>query len=76
VEPKINPCRAIFVLGKIDEILGWEKTKEKERDVHFVELGEYLCELRAKQYWNSKSLRHLIISWRDDFRHHGVKPIT
>jgi hypothetical protein len=51
VEPEINPRRAVFVLGKIDEILSWEKTKEQERDVRFVELGEYLCEVRAKQYW-------------------------
>jgi len=40
-----------FTLGKIDEILSWEKTKEQEKDVRFVELGEYLCEVRSKQYW-------------------------
>ena len=51
VEPEINPRRAVFVLGKIDEILSWEKSKEQERDVRFVELGECLCEVRAKQYW-------------------------
>ena len=39
VAPEINPRRAVFVLGKIDEILSWEKTKEQERDVRFVELG-------------------------------------
>ena len=31
--------RAAFVLGKIDEILSWEKTIEQEKDVRFVELG-------------------------------------
>ena len=51
VSPELNHRRAMFVLGKIDEILTWEKTKEQERDVRFVELGEYLCEVRAKQYW-------------------------
>jgi hypothetical protein len=56
VEPEINPRRAVFVLGKIDEILSWEKTKETERDVRFVELGEYLCEVRAKQYWKLEKL--------------------
>jgi hypothetical protein len=56
VEPEINPRRAVFVLGKIDEILSWEKTKEQERDVRFVELGEYLCEVRAKQYWKLEKL--------------------
>ena len=51
VTPEINHRRAVFVLGRIDEILSWEKTKEQEKDVRFVELGEYLCEVRAKQYW-------------------------
>jgi len=54
--PEINPRRAAFVLGKIDEILSWEKTKEQEKDVRFVELGEYLCEVRAKQYWRLDNL--------------------
>ena len=51
VSAEIDRLRAAFVLGKIDEILTWEKTKEQERDVRFVELGEYLCEVRAKQFW-------------------------
>jgi hypothetical protein len=46
----------VFVLGKIDEILGWDKTKEQEKDARFVELGEYLCEVRAKQYWRLEKL--------------------
>lgn len=57
VEPELNHRRAIFVLGKIDEILSWEKTKEKQQDVHFVELGECLCEVRAKQYWRLEKLK-------------------
>ena len=56
VAPEINSRRAVFVLGKIDEILSWEKTKEQEKDVRFVELGEFLCEVRAKQYWKLKKL--------------------
>jgi hypothetical protein len=56
VVPELNAQRAAFVLGRIDEILTWEKTKEKERDVQFVELGEYLCEVRAKQYWRLEKL--------------------
>jgi len=54
--PEINPRRAAFVLGRIDEILSWEKTKEREKDVQFVELGEYLCEVRARQYWRLDNL--------------------
>ena len=56
VTPEINHRRAMFVLGRIDEILSWEKTKEQEKDVRFVELGEYLCEVRAKQYWRLEKL--------------------
>ena len=55
--PEINRRRAVFVLGRIDEILSWEKTKEQEKDVRFVELGEYLCEVRAKQYWRLERLK-------------------
>jgi hypothetical protein len=57
VTPEINRRRAEFVLGRIDEILSWEKTKEQEKDVRFVELGEYLCEVRAKQYWRLEKLK-------------------
>ena len=57
VTPEINHRRAVFVLGRIDEILSWEKTKEQEKDVRFVELGEYLCEVRAKQYWRLEKLK-------------------
>jgi hypothetical protein len=55
--PELDHRRATFVLGKIDEILSWEKTKEQEKDVRFVELGEYLCEVRAKQYWRLEKLK-------------------
>src|SRR5580658_8222893 len=54
--PKLDRRRALFVLDKIDEILAWEKTKERERDVRFVELGQYLCEVRAGQYWRLGNL--------------------
>jgi len=57
VTPEINRRRAVFVLGRIDEILSWEKTKEQEKDVRFVELGEYLCEVRAKQYRRLERLK-------------------
>jgi len=57
VTPEINRRRAVFVLSRIDEILSWEKSKEQEKDVRFVELGEYLCEVRAKQYWHLEKLK-------------------
>ena len=57
VTPEINRRRAVFVLGRIDEILSWERVKEQEKDVRFVELGEYLCEVRAKQYWRLEKLK-------------------
>ncbi|HXM60741.1 MAG TPA: hypothetical protein VN950_07765 [Terriglobales bacterium] len=55
--PKLNRRRALFVLTKIDEILAWEKQKEVERDTRFVELGRYLCEVRAGQYWRVEHLK-------------------
>jgi len=55
--PKLNPKRALFVLSKIDEILAWERRKEAEKDTRFVELGRYLCEVRAGQYWRIERLK-------------------
>ena len=55
--PKLNKKRALFVLTKIDEILAWEQRKETERDTRFVELGRYLCEVRAGQYWRLENLK-------------------
>ena len=54
--PKLNRERALFVLGKIDEILAWEQRKETERDTKFVEIGRYLCEVREGQYWRLEKL--------------------
>jgi hypothetical protein len=54
--PKLDRRRAVFVLTKIDEILAWEKRNEAERDTRFVELGRYLCEVRAGQYWRVERL--------------------
>jgi hypothetical protein len=56
-QPNLDRRRAIVVLDKIDEILHWEKTKDQERDVRFVELGQYLCEVRTKQYWRIEGLK-------------------
>jgi len=55
--PEIDQRRAAFVLGKINDILSWEKTKEQEKDARFVELGEYLCEVRARQFWRVEHLK-------------------
>ena len=52
----------MFVLSKIDEILAWEQRKETEKDTRFVELGRYLCEVRAGQYWRFETLKSF-----DDF---------
>jgi hypothetical protein len=55
--PRLNRKRAQFVLTKIDEILAWEQRKEAEKDTRFVELGRYLCEVRAGQYWRLENLK-------------------
>ena len=63
--PQLNRKRALFVLTKIDEILAWEKQKEMERDTRFVDLGRYLCEVRAGQYWRLENLKSF-----DEFLEH------
>jgi hypothetical protein len=55
--PKLNRRRAELVLSKIDAILAWEARHENERDTRFVELGKYLCEVRAGQYWRLENLK-------------------
>ncbi len=55
--PKLNRKRAPFVLTRIDEILAWERRSEAERDTRFVELGRYLCEVRAGRYWRLETLK-------------------
>jgi hypothetical protein len=57
IPPRLNHKRARFVLTKIDEILAWEKRKDPEKDTRFVELGRYLCEVRAGQYWRLENLK-------------------
>lgn len=60
--PKLDPQRARYVIEKIDNILDWESAVEKTRDSKFVELGKYLCEVRAGQYWRTENLKSF-----DDF---------
>ena len=63
--PKLNPKRAQFVLERINQILRWERESDNERDTKFVELGRYLCEVRAGQYWRLEKLTSF-----DDFLEH------
>ena len=60
--PELDVKRAAFVLGKIDEILAWDKDRLRERDLRFVDLGRYLCEVRAGQYWRLDKMKSF-----DDF---------
>ena len=57
MQPELNVKRAVFVLGKIDEILAWDKSQSHERDLRFVDLGRYLCEVRAGQYWRLERMK-------------------
>jgi hypothetical protein len=45
--PKFNRRRALFVLGKIDEILAWERQKEAERDTRFVVASQHITAYSA-----------------------------
>jgi hypothetical protein len=60
--PRLDPQRARLVIEKIDNILAWESSVENTRDSKFVELGKYLCEVRAGQYWRTENLKSF-----DDF---------
>jgi hypothetical protein len=60
--PELNVKRAVFVLGKIDEILTWDKDRLQEKDLRFVDLGRYLCEVRSGQYWRLEKMKSF-----DDF---------
>ncbi len=60
--PKLDRERARFVLDRIDHILQWEQSVDRERDTHFVDLGRYLCEVRSGQYWRLERLKSF-----DDF---------
>ncbi len=55
--PRLNRERAQQVLARIDQILSWEDHVAGERDSRFVELGKYLCEVRAGQYWRIEHLK-------------------
>ena len=55
--PKLNRRRGLEVLSRIDAILVWEARHDNERDTKFVELGKYLCEVRAGQYWRLENLK-------------------
>ena len=55
--PKLNRKRAVLVVSKIDEILAWQKVADQERGARYLELGKYLCEVRAGQYWRVDNLR-------------------
>jgi hypothetical protein len=54
--PKYDKERARFVLEKIDQILQWEQSVDRERDTRLVDLGRYLCEVRSGQYWRLERL--------------------
>lgn len=54
--PKLDERRAQFVLSKVDQILAWDRSVDRERESRFVELGRYLCEIRAGQYWRLEKL--------------------
>jgi hypothetical protein len=54
--PEINRPHAAFVLGRIDEILSWEKTKERKKTCD-LSSWENICAKRAKQYWRLENLK-------------------
>ena len=51
------PRSCVSLESTLVEILAWEKQKEAERDTRFVELGRYLCEVRAGEYLRLERLK-------------------
>ena len=53
--PRLDPKRARLVLGKIDQILAWERAHERERDTRFVEMGATCarCDRASTGGWRS-----------------------
>ena len=77
VAPKLNRRRALFVLAKIDEILGWEKAMDRERDTRFVELGPLSCAKSARGNTGGSTISNRSMnSSRSAFPNPGVKPTT
>ena len=76
MQPELNVKRAVFVLGKIDEILAWDKTQSHERDLRFVDLGRYLCEVRAGQFWRAAKMKSFDEFLEKRFRTQGGRPTT
>jgi len=76
VAPELNRRRALVVLSKIDQILAWEKAADQEKDVRFVELGRYLCEVRAGQYWRLDNLKSFDEFLRRGFPIRDARPTT
>jgi hypothetical protein len=71
VAPELDRRRATFVLGRIDEILTWDRGKGQESNAQFVELGEYLGEVRPKQFWrlgNVNSFDEFLAEWFPESR--------
>jgi hypothetical protein len=52
----IDENRGRKVLAAIDTLLQWEDRLERDRETKFVELGQQLCEVRARQFWRLESL--------------------
>lgn len=48
--------RGRYVLAEIDRILASDQAREREKDASFVELGRFLCEVRANEYWRLEGL--------------------
>ena len=76
VSEEFSHRRPVFVLRNIDEILSWERTREQDKEARFVELGEYLCEVPAKQYWRLENLKSFDEFLQKRFPIRGVRRTT
>jgi hypothetical protein len=62
--PKIDQRRAVFVLGKIHDILSWEKTKEQEKDARLSNSANICARCERGSIGGLRISNHSTNSWK------------
>ena len=75
--PELNLKRAVFVLGKIDEILAWEKDRASRTGSAIRGFGPVSLRSSGGTVLAAREDDHRsMIFWRSVFQTHGERPIT
>ena len=76
VAPKLNRRRALFVLSKIDEILAWEKSMDRERDSRLSIWAAISVKFAPDSTGGWTTCDPSMSSWRGSSRNRGARPTT